>query len=121
MGESAAARGPARAGRGSWALDRDVVLTGEYWTESYQPVVDRDGSLAAAAFVRERTDPDDWVVIGGRGWDPTIFYYADRRGYMLDDRRGDVDDLARLRADPRYTLFVECPYEAACRVMPDAP
>ena len=93
-----------------------LIQTADYWMASYQPVVDRDGSLAAAAFVRERTDPDDWVVIGGRGWDPTILYYADRRGYMLDPRRG-TDDLDRLRADPRYTLFVECPYEAPCLVM----
>ena len=81
-------------------------------------MVDRDGSLAAAAFVRERTEPDDWVVIDGRGWDPTILYYANRRGYMLDDRRqAGADDLERLRADERYTLFVDCPYEGACTEM----
>ena len=98
-----------------------LALTADYWTASYQPVVDRDGSLAAAAFVRERTDPDDWVVIGGRGWDPTILYYADRRGYMLDDRRGEVYDLEELRADPRYVLFLDCPYQARCQAMPDDP
>jgi hypothetical protein len=98
-----------------------LILTRDFWLASYQPVVDRDGSLPAAAFVRERTEVGDWVVIGGRGWDPTILYYADRRGYMLDARRGAVDDLDRLRADPRYTLFVECPYEATCRIIPDAP
>ena len=93
-----------------------LVVTRDYWLMSYEPVVDRDGSLAAAAFVRDRTDPDDWVVIGGRNWDPTILYYAQRRGYMLDSRRG-VDDLDALRADPRYTLFVECPYQAPCTLM----
>lgn len=107
------------AGATLWAVS--LLLTRDYWMESYEPVVDRDGSLAAAAFVRERTDPNDWVVIGGRGWDPTILYYADRRGYMLDSRRGAVDDLGRLRADPRYTLFVDCPYEAPCQVMPEVP
>lgn len=91
-----------------------LVLTRDLWLMSYQRVVDRDGSLAAAAYIRERTDPDEWVVIGGRGWDPTILYYADRRGYMLDDNRGTNDDLDRLRADERYTLFVECPYESPC-------
>jgi hypothetical protein len=98
-----------------------LVLTRDYWTASYAEVVDRDGSLAAAAYVRERTDPGDWVVIRGRFWDPTVLYYADRRGYMLDDRRGAVDDLGRLLADPRYTLFVDCPYEATCTLMPEAP
>ena len=98
-----------------------LVLTTDYWTISYQPVVDRDGTLAAADFVRQRTDPDDWVVIRGRGWDPSILYYADRRGYMLDDRRGDVDNLERLRDDPRYVLYVDCPYEAVCQVIPEEP
>lgn len=91
-----------------------VFLTRDLWLMSYQGVVDRDGSLAAAAYVSERTHPGDWVVIGGRGWDPTILYYADRRGYMLDDRRGTADDIPRLRADDRYGLFLSCPYQAAC-------
>lgn len=94
-----------------WAVA--LALTADLWLSSYRGVVDRDGSLAAAAYVRERTGPDDWVVIDGRGWDPTILYYADRRGYMLDPRRG-IDDLERLRRDPRYTLFVSCPYESPC-------
>jgi hypothetical protein len=97
-----------------------VALTIDYWGASYQPVVDRDGSLAAAAYVRDRTGPDDWVVIGGRNYDPTVLYYARRRGYMLDPRRG-IDDLATLRADPRYTLFVDCPYQAACSPLTTSP
>lgn len=109
--------GPGRiaaiAGPALWVTT--LALTLDYWTISYARVVDRDGSLAAAAYVRERTEPGDWVVIGGRAWDPTILYYADRRGYMLDSRRGVVDDLARLRADDRYTLFIECPYGDVCR------
>lgn len=108
-------------GAGSLLWVATLVLTRDYWLASYEPVVDRDGSLAAAAFVRERSDPGDWIVIGGRGWDPTILYYADRRGYMLDVRRGEVDDLDRLHADPRYTLFAICPYEAECHLMDEDP
>lgn len=100
------------AGIACWALA--LLLTADLWLMAYRPVVDRDGSLAAAAYVRERSAPGDWVVIDGRGWDPTILYYADRRGYMLDRRRGAIDDLERLRSDPRYTLFVSCPYEGEC-------
>lgn len=101
------------AGPALWIATLGVTL--DYWTIGYAGVVDRDGSLPAAAYVRERTESDDWVVVDGRGWDPTILYYADRRGYMLDPRRGAVDDLARLRADDRYTIFVTCPYEDVCR------
>jgi hypothetical protein len=100
------------AGIGLWIVT--ILLTRDYWTMSYQPVVDRDGSLDAAAFVRERTEPGDWVVIKGRGWDPTILYYAGRRGYMIDARRDDSRTIAELRADGRYDLFVSCPYEGSC-------
>jgi len=100
------------AGLALWVVT--LILTQDYWMMSYEPVVDRDGSLSAAEFVRQRSDPGDWVVIRGRGWDPTVLYYAERRGYMLDDRRGSIDDLDALRADDRYTLFVDCPYQASC-------
>lgn len=95
-----------------WVLT--LVLTRSYWMDSYRPVVDRDGALAAADFIRARTDVDDWVVIWGRGWDPTVLYYADRRGYALDVRRDDADTIDRLRATGDYALFVNCPYERRC-------
>jgi hypothetical protein len=103
------------SGTALWAAA--LILTSSLWTMGYEPIVDRDGSLAAATYIRDRTAPADWVVVGGRYWDPAILYYADRRGYMLDERRGGVDDLRRLRSDKRYTLFVNCPYEAACTEM----
>jgi Dolichyl-phosphate-mannose-protein mannosyltransferase len=96
-----------------------IGLTSDYWLDSYRPVVDRDGSLAAADFIRERSEPDDWIVVEGRGWDPTVLYYADRRGYMIDARRDDETTIDALRSDARYTLFVECPYEGTCQVMPE--
>jgi len=107
------------AGLALWVTT--LAQSSEYWMITYRPVVDRDGTLAAADFVRQRTEADDWVVIRGRGWDPSILYYADRRGYMLDARRGDVDNLERLRDDSRYVLFVDCPYESACQLIPEAP
>ena len=94
-----------------------LVVTRDLWLMSYAPVVDRDGSLEAANHIRERTALGDWVVVDGRGWDPTVLYYADRRGYMLDEKRGSVDDLDQLRRDDRYTLFVECPYQGVCTEM----
>ena len=100
-----------------WLLT--TVLTRDYWLDSYRPIVDRDGSLAAADFIRSRSSPGDWVVVDGRGWDPTVLYYADRRGYMLDDLRDDAGTLPALRASGDYALFVECPYEATCRIIPD--
>ena len=109
------ARAALWAGAALWVLT--LVVAREYWMASYQPVVDRDGALAAAAFVRERTDPGDWVVIGGRLWDPTVLYYAGRRGYALDYRRGNERELADLLQDGRYDLFVRCPYQGGCEVI----
>lgn len=100
-----------------WILT--LILTRDYWLDSYRPIVDRDGSLAAADFIRSRSNPGDWVVVDGRGWDPTVLYYADRRGYMLDERRDDAATLRALQASGDYALFVECPYEGTCRMIPD--
>jgi len=94
-----------------------LVLTRDLWGQSYEPVVDRDGSLAAADFVRERTDPDDWVIIEGRNWDPTILYYADRRGFMLDPRRNNEPTIDELMADDRYALALRCPYQGPCTLL----
>jgi len=99
-----------------WLLT--IILTRDYWLDSYRPIVDRDGSLPAAEFIRSRSSPGDWVVVDGRGWDPTVLYYADRRGYMLDDLRDDAGTLRALQASGDYALFVECPYEATCRIIP---
>lgn len=103
------------AGVALWVMA--LVLTRDLWGQSYEPVVDRDGSLEAAAFVRERTDPGDWVIIEGRNWDPTILYYADRRGFMFDPRREHQPSIEELMEDPRYTLAVSCPYQASCQVL----
>jgi hypothetical protein len=92
-------------------------LTRDYWLDAYRPVVDRDGSLAAAAFIRERTAPGGWVVVDGRHWDPTVLYYAERRGYMMDPRRASQPSVEDLLQNPRYTLAVRCPYERVCEVL----
>jgi 4-amino-4-deoxy-L-arabinose transferase-like glycosyltransferase len=108
-------RGALVAGVALWLVT--LILTRDYWLDTYRPVVDRDGSLAAAAFIRSRTSADDWVVLAGRSWDPTVLYYAQRRGYMLDPRRDTPTTLERLRGEPRYRLFVYCPYEGSCQVL----
>ncbi|MHA7653218.1 ArnT family glycosyltransferase [Mycobacterium sp. ML4] len=44
------------------------------------PTPDLDAQRVKAA-----THPDDLIVVMGCDWDPTILYYADRRGLMLPD------------------------------------
>lgn len=38
-----------------------------------------------AQHIKAVTSPDDLIVVMGCDWDPTILYYADRRGLMLPD------------------------------------
>lgn len=94
-----------------------LALTAGYWTVSYDGVVDRERTLQAAGYVRARTGPDDWVVLRGRDWDPAVFYYARRRGFMVRPSADAQDVITRLEQDERYTLFVDCPYSEPCRPM----
>lgn len=48
-------------------------ISGAYWLDAYRPVVDRDHALPAARFIAERSEPNDWIIVTGRGWDPTPF------------------------------------------------
>lgn len=42
--------------------------------------------LERAAQIAAVTTPDDLVAIDGYGWSPELLFYADRYGYMEDDR-----------------------------------
>lgn len=94
-----------------------VALMGGYWGRAYGPVIDRERTLEAAGYIASRTAPDEWVVLRGRDWDPSVFYYARRRGFMVRPSATDKQLIAELREDGRYTLFVDCPFSASCRPM----
>jgi hypothetical protein len=94
-----------------------VLLTGGYWGRAYRPVVDRERTLEAAAYIESRTTPDEWVVLRGRDWDPSVFYYARRRGFMVRPSATDAQEIERLSQDARYALFVDCPFSDTCRPM----
>jgi hypothetical protein len=96
------------------------ALRGGYWGRAYGPVVDRERTLEAAAYIESRTRPDDWVVLSGRDWNPSVFYYAGRRGFMVRPSETETQLIEELDQDPRYTLFVDCPPSASCRLMDPA-
>ena len=60
-----------------------IVISMPTWIIAWQPAADPQGDLAIARQVRAATRPDEWVAIVGRDWDPSILYYADRRGYAV--------------------------------------
>jgi 4-amino-4-deoxy-L-arabinose transferase-like glycosyltransferase len=39
--------------------------------------------VKAGEAIRQVTQPDDWIVVADMEWDPSVLYYARRRGYML--------------------------------------
>ena len=70
-------------------------------------------------FIREETQPDDFVVYlldtdDGRDWNPVFLYFADRDGYNLTrarfGRRPQVLEGIRARFAPEYArVLVFCP------------
>ena len=96
------------------------ALMGGYWGRAYGPVVDRDRTLDAAAYIESRTGPDEWVVLRGRDWNPSVFYYAQRRGFLVRASESEAQLIEELDQDPGYTLFVDCPPSASCRPMDQA-
>jgi hypothetical protein len=92
---------------GSWSLI--------YGTPPEEPRV-----LEAAAFIREYSEPDDWLVIEGFGWNSTFLYYARRQGFadpgadnLLEPGELDVDAIV---SDPIYGPFFTCDPQARCSV-----
>ncbi len=86
----------------------------------------RGGELhsEAAAYIDQRSGPNDLVVVTGRGWNPATLYYARRWGLMvvggpeqsLDYALGDL--LPTLRATG-YTRLFHCPSNEECQATYD--
>ena len=60
------------------------LLNVSYWTRTFDPAPDPDGVLPLAAQIRRETSPDQYVAIIGRDWSPSVLYYADRWGWMIN-------------------------------------
>jgi hypothetical protein len=57
--------------------------------------------------VAAHSHPDELVALVGQDWNPAVFYYARREGFMIRGSAGP-DDLTRLRELGYRTLFY-CP------------
>jgi 4-amino-4-deoxy-L-arabinose transferase-like glycosyltransferase len=82
-------------------------LTQGYWGRQFAGVHDLDQILPAAEFVAAHSRPDELVGLAGQDWNPAVFYYARREGFMIRGSAGP-DDLARLRGLGYRALFY-CP------------
>ncbi len=82
-------------------------LNVEYWTRTFDPVADPNGVLPLAAQIKRETSPDTYVAIIGRDWSPSVLYYADRWGWMINPHSAPdlIDDLLA----EGYAIY-RCPF-----------
>jgi hypothetical protein len=88
-----------------WAIT--LHLTQGYWGRQFADVYDLDQIMPAADYVAAHTQPDELVALAGQDWNPSIFYYARRKGLMVRGQTGP-DVYAQLR-ESGYTRLFWCP------------
>ena len=103
---------------GAWAAT--FIGSAGSWTLMYGTPVEEPRILATAAYIRDHSDPGDWVVIEGFGWNSTFLYYARRQGFadptgdnLLEP--GDID-IDAILDDPLYGPFFSCDAQGICVV-----
>jgi hypothetical protein len=97
------------------------------WTIIYGVPGEQARAEAIAGFIAAHSDPQDWVVLRGWGWNTTFFYYARRQGIAVPEPRtldsglvGGQDlsevDLQSILSDPILGPFIVCDHEGSCDV-----
>jgi hypothetical protein len=103
---------------GAWAAT--FIGTAGSWTLIYGTPEEEAQLMASARYIHEHSEPDDWIVIEGLGWNSAFLYYADRRGFadptgdnLLEP--GDID-VETILLDPIYGPFFSCDEHGRCTV-----
>lgn len=113
-----------------WAKRATVAFAGAWvataiglfgsWSIIYGTPPEEEQALRVSSFIAEHSDPDDWVVLRGLGWNPTFLYYARRQGIAVPDHGGFQDtstiDLGAILADPRMGPEMDCDLGGNCAV-----
>ena len=79
-------------------------ITTDYWRPIYAPVYDADGILPAAAELGALSKSDDLVVMVGQRYDPSILYYARRKGLLITEENASEQLYATLPSQA-YRIF----------------
>lgn len=115
---------------GAWIAT--IIGMTSTWTIIYGTPAEEDGAMRIASFIREHSEPDDWVVLKGWGWNSTFLYYAARRGLAVPEENPilagggfglqDISeiDFDALLADPVFGPVIFCDREARCVVEDDS-
>jgi hypothetical protein len=80
------------------------VLTSDYWLPIYDPVYDAEQILPAASELAALSRSDDLVVMVGRRYDPSVLYYARRKGLLITEENASEELYATLPSRP-YRIF----------------
>jgi 4-amino-4-deoxy-L-arabinose transferase-like glycosyltransferase len=106
---------------GAW-IATVIGLTGT-WSLIYRTPVEQDETMTIAGYVRQHSEPDDWVVLRGLGWNPTFLYYARRQGIAVPDHSGLQDtseiDFETIVDDPVFGPEITCDPTPRCRAEVD--
>lgn len=103
---------------GAWAATL-IGLIGS-WSIIYGTPPEEERALEIAEFINDHSEPSDWVIQDGLGWNPSFLYYARRQGIAVPDHAGFQDtstiDLDVILADPRLGPTITCDRDGRCRV-----
>ena len=108
---------------GAWVATI-IGMTGS-WSLIYGTPTEEARAMAIATYVRNHSEPDDWVVLEGWGWNSTFLYYARRQGLAVPERDPNLEgfgeqdiseiDFDAIVSDPIFDPFIVCDHEASCR------
>lgn len=109
---------------GAWVAT--IVGMTASWSIIYGTPGEEAGAKRISDFVRDNSQPDDWVALRGWGWNSTFLYYAGRQGIAIPEAVeggpvvGGQDlsdiDLDEILADPVFGPFITCDHQANCHV-----
>lgn len=111
---------------GAWVAT--IIGMAPTWTIIYGTPGEEPAVRQVASFIREHSEPDDWVVFRGWGWNPTFLYYADRRGLAVPGSDpvletgefGTQDiseiDIERITSNRVFGPFITCDHDGNCTV-----
>jgi hypothetical protein len=111
---------------GAWVAT--IIGMSSTWSIIYGMPAEEPAAMRIASFVRDHSEPTDWVVLRGWGWNSTFLYYARRQGLAVPEPDpilvskgfGGQDladiDLPAILADPMLGPFMFCDHAANCRM-----
>lgn len=113
-----------------WARRTMVGLAGAWvatiiglfgsWSIIYGTPPEEERALRVSTFIAEHSEPNDWVIQRGMGWNPSFLYYSRRQGIAVPDHDNFQDtstiNLDEILADPRLGPEITCDLAGTCVV-----